>query len=233
MSKESSFPRHRVFRLLLLLFLLSLPAGCAGPDTSRSERDAAVPVHVLALAPFQVVSPGDSSELYVRCPLDGRTFRAGVTAKNPEAILEDLFLEKISSIPGLRLIPPGEAEETYGRICAASSAEHPGENLEKLGTALDADGVLFGYIYRFRERVGTPFSVEEPASVAFSVHLFNVPRKETTWNGAFDKTQTSLMENLLDVKTFFSAKGKWMTAEQLAREGVHRVMITFPAPGGS
>jgi len=233
MFKKSSFPPHGAFRLLFLLFVLSLPAGCAGPDTSRSERDAAAPVHVLAVAPFQVVSPGDSSELYVRCPLDGRTFSTGVTVKNPEAILENLFQEKLSSIPGLRLVPPEEAEETYGRICAAFSAENAAENLEKLGTALGADGVLLGYIYRFRERVGTPFSVEVPASVAFSVHLFSVTQNETTWNGAFDKTQTSLMENLLDVKTFFSAKGKWMTAEQLAREGVHRVMTTFPAPRGS
>lgn len=72
---------------------------------------------MLALAPFQEVSPGDSSELYVRCPLDGRTFRAGVTVKNPEAILENLFLEKLSSIPGLRLIPPGKPKRlTAGSV---------------------------------------------------------------------------------------------------------------------
>jgi len=222
---------NRAFRFFLPLLVVFLLGACAGPEKDLTPRDSSPPVHTIAVIPFEKISSGDPSEAYVRCPLDGKTFKAGITVDDPEAIVRNLFYERLSSLPGVRLVPPEQVEETYGRICTGFSPEHPDKNMEMLGKALNADGLFFGYVYRFRDRIGTPYAVQQPASVAFSVHLFNVSLKEVTWNGVFDKTQTSLMENLLDMKTFFSAKGKWMTVEELAGEGIHRVMTTFPVPG--
>jgi hypothetical protein len=43
---------------------------------------------------------------------------------------------------------------------------------------------------------------------------------EVLWKGRFDKTQTPLSENILDARTFFKGKGKWMTVESLADLGL-------------
>lgn len=230
-STERSVRMNRAIGVFLFLLFVFLPGGCAGPEKDLSLPDPSTPVRVVAVIPFQKISPGDTSDAYARCPLDGKAFKTGITVEDSEGILGNLLCENLSSLPGLRLAPAGEVEEAYIRVCTGFPLERPDEKLGMLGKALNADGIFVGFVYRFRERVGTPYAVEQPASVAFSVHYFDVSLKKMTWNGVFDKTQTSLMENLLDMKTFFSAKGKWMTAEQLAGEGIHRVMTTFPVPG--
>jgi hypothetical protein len=40
------------------------------------------------------------------------------------------------------------------------------------------------------------------------------------WKGRFNKTQRSLSENLLDIRTFLKGKGRWMTADDLAGMGL-------------
>ena len=92
----------------------------------------------------------------------------------------------------------------------------------------EADGIVVGYVYRFRERKGYPYSVKRPASVAFEIHLVRVKDGAIVWRGNFDKTQTSLMENLLQMSWFFREGGQWVTAEELAREGVERLLDTYP-----
>jgi hypothetical protein len=87
---------------------------------------------------------------------------------------------------------------------------------------------VVGHLYRFRERIGESYSVEQPASVAFEVHLIRVEDGELVWRGAFDRTQGSLMENLLQISYFFREKGRWVTAEELAAEGVKEILKSFP-----
>lgn len=222
---------HSVLMILLpAAFLLCW--GCAGPERETPLRETPAPVRTLAMVPFQKVSGGDPQEAGIRCPLYGRVFPEEIPAGSPERILDDLFREKLGSLPGMVLLPEEEMMKAQKRVCKEFTGRDARKNLEKLGEELGVDGIFFGFVYRFRERVGTPYSVEQPASVAFSVHLYHVLSKEIKWNAVFDKTQASLMENLLDVKTFFGSRGKWLTAEQLAAEGVRQVMQSFPAPGG-
>jgi len=48
------------------------------------------------------------------------------------------------------------------------------------------------------------------------------------WSGRFDKTQRSLSENLLDMRTFFRGKGKWMSARELASLGLEIIIRDMP-----
>jgi hypothetical protein len=48
------------------------------------------------------------------------------------------------------------------------------------------------------------------------------------WKARFDKTQISLSENLFDLQTFLKAKGRWMTADELAEMGLADFVETFP-----
>ena len=87
---------------------------------------------------------------------------------------------------------------------------------------------MTGYLYRYRERKGVSYTVEQPASVSFEIHLLRVSDGALVWRGSFDKTQSSLMENVLQFSSFFRGKGKWVTAEELAEEGIEQVLKTFP-----
>ncbi len=90
------------------------------------------------------------------------------------------------------------------------------------------DAILVGYVFRYRERMGYPYSVEKPASVAFDLHLVRVKDGVIVWRGAFDRTQTSLMENIFQLSSFFSWGGKWVTAKELSAVGLAAILKTFP-----
>jgi len=85
-----------------------------------------------------------------------------------------------------------------------------------------------GHLYRFRERRGEAFAVEQPASVALEIHLLRVEDGVLVWRGAFDRTQSSLMEDILQIASFYREKARWVTANELAEEGVEKILETFP-----
>jgi len=85
---------------------------------------------------------------------------------------------------------------------------------------LSCNGILDVKLHRFRQRVGGKYTASVPASVAFTYTLLDVNSGTVLCRGRFDETQQSLMSNLY---TFGSAKRRgftWITAEELAREGL-------------
>lgn len=100
--------------------------------------------------------------------------------------------------------------------------------LVEIGRALYADAVLVGHVYRFKDRVGTRYSVDSPASVAFDIHLVDVSNGSMLWVGHFDETQRSLFENLFKIGTFLRRKGTWITAEEMAVSGLEDVLQALP-----
>jgi hypothetical protein len=74
------------------------------------------------------------------------------------------------------------------------------------------------YLYRYEERRGGNFAVERPASVGLHVHLMEGNVALRVYE--FDEVQRPLSENLLDLGKFIRRGGRWITAEQLAGEGI-------------
>lgn len=104
----------------------------------------------------------------------------------------------------------------------------PRQALCETGRELGADLVVAGYVYRFRERIGESFAVEEPASVAFEIVMLRVETEELAWRAVFDYTQKSLLEDLFQLPFFLKGKGRWLKAEELLEDGIGQVIETFP-----
>ena len=105
----------------------------------------------------------------------------------------------------------------------------PLEILQEVGKAFEADAILAGYIYRWREREGTDYAVDRPASVAFDLQLIRPTDGAVLWKMKFDKAQQSLSENILDLKTFLDGRGRWMTVEKLAMLGLRKALGDMPS----
>jgi hypothetical protein len=218
-------------RVLCLLFII-FPPSCfpetgvkldfAGKDETAFRR--------MAVVPFQRVMPEDASIKTVSCPISGKIFMTCKPSGGVEAekVVEKIFLRKLEDRRRLIIIPTDRTGSVYKRISADSFKVNQLEILQKVGTELEADGVIIGYIYRYRERKGYPYSVEKPASVAFCIHLIRVSDGAMVWKGIFDRTQGSLMENILQVSSFLNQGGKWLTAEELSEVGVNKILETFP-----
>jgi hypothetical protein len=179
--------------------------------------------------PFQQIVPEDLHSGAVRCPLCGVIFSAAKAAGSPETVVEERFLEQLEKRkPKFNVIAGDRVAGVYRRVSAESLKAPFRQILRDVGNELGAEGIVIGYVYRFRERKGEPFAVEHPASVAFEIHLLRVEDGVLVWRGAFDRTQSSLMEDLLQFSSFYREKGRWVTAEELAGGGLEKIMETFP-----
>lgn len=93
-----------------------------------------------------------------------------------------------------------------------------------LGVAVAADAVIFGRVFRFRERVGDQFGATEPASVSFELGLLQVETGEVVWTGDFQQTQRSLSGNFRQFLTFWEKGPRWLRARELAGVGVEKLL---------
>jgi hypothetical protein len=87
-----------------------------------------------------------------------------------------------------------------------------------------ADAVITGRMQRFRERVGDEWGAKSPASVAFVLELVDVRRGDLIWSARFDETQKSLSENIFAIGDIRQRGVRWLSAEQLTREGVKKAI---------
>jgi hypothetical protein len=220
----------RFAQFLLLFFILCIFCGCqraSGVSTTLKD-DGKVVFKRIAVVPFQAIRQEDADISTVRCPVCGVVFRTESYAKGSETVVEGIFLERLKDEKAFALIPPDRVGGVYEGVTGALFKADILDVLKKVGTELEADGIILGYVYRFRERKGFSLSVEKPASVAFEIHLIRVSDGAIVWKGIFDKTQASLMENLLQIASFIKEGGKWVTAKELAAEGMDDVLKDFP-----
>lgn len=212
---------------------VSLPffiSGCnskVGIETDSSYKGAVV-LSRIAIVPFQIVIPEETSMKTVSCPLTGTIFGTCVSSEGAEKLVENIFFRKLKNSKQIILIPPDRVSGVYRRISVDSLKVNLLDILRKVGTELGADGVVAGYVYRYREREGYPYSAEKPASVAFGIYLIRVSDGALVWRGVFDRTQRSLLENILQVSSFFKSGGRWITAGELSEMGIDEVLKNFP-----
>jgi hypothetical protein len=223
---------HKIIILCGLSVIVSGIMGCynAGGAGTTLKQDDNLIFQRVAIAPFQQATPEqmdinavDCSRCWFFSKMDGPPDR-------PEAIVEQIFIERLKAGYKVDIIPPDRVAGIYERYIGAFDKVTPRSLLKKVGDDLDADGIVFGYIYRFRERQGTPYAAAKPASVAFEIYLFRVSDSALVWKGHFEKTQTSLMENVFQASAFLKGGGRWVTVRELSEEGMDNVMKNFPAP---
>ena len=225
---SSSFFQKRILTSFLF-FLLLVTFGCHSMEgvSTTLMPEGKIALKRLVIIPFEDNIPEDEMGRMMSCPLCGAIFQTEKYTRADGAKVEDLFAEGLRESQRFTIVNSDNVAEVYRRV----GATFKGPLIEKLkivGSELGADGVLFGYIYRYRERKGYYYSVEKPASVAFDVHLIRASDGLIVWRGAFDKTQMSLMENLFQLSSFFRWGLKWITARELAEEGVTEILQTFP-----
>jgi hypothetical protein len=165
----------------------------------------------------------------VRSPISGAVFSAEPVSEELASGLSDSLFEMLTKKNNRKWVPPREAASAFSSLASSNLTMTDREIYIQIGKTLSAEGVLGGHLYRWREREGTDYAVSRPASVAFDLYLISVGDGAILWKARFDKTQTSLSENLFDIQTFLKAKGRWMTADELATLGLTEVVEAFPS----
>lgn len=92
----------------------------------------------------------------------------------------------------------------------------------EVGRCMGVDALLAPQLIYLVERDGGEMGVRVPASVILELYLIDVKGQALAGRFHFDETQLSLSENLLDADKFLRRGGKWITAAELAGEGIEQ-----------
>jgi hypothetical protein len=214
----------KTFSIALPLLYLFFISGCYSPKYQQKKDSFPAGIEKIAVVGFKTALSEDESPNLFRSPISGQTIQAEpVSEKKAEEMTFDLF-NLLKTSAKYSLIQPGQARGVYSALLSQDTGISEVDMLKKAGKSFSADAVLFGYIYRCRERVGAEYGIQTPASVAFDLSLVSADNGSVLWRGIFNKTQMSLSENLLDFSTFIKSKGKWLTSRELAQIGLEQLV---------
>ena len=204
-----------MMKLAGLIFLLLLESCSIGAGNLQSRRVTDLESrHIRRIA---VLPP---NEEVVAQP---RAIPGTSEPRNPERdaseTLTRIIYSVMAAMPNWQIVSDNEVREVSQGVSATDS-----DRLRQIGQMVYADAVIVGHVRRYRERVGDEWGAKSPASVAFVLDLIDIRRGETVWSATYDETQKSLSENIFALGDVTQRGFRWLTADQLAQEGVKKAV---------
>ncbi|MDZ4165950.1 MAG: hypothetical protein U1C55_12565 [Smithellaceae bacterium] len=221
----------RINRLLGPVVIALLLMGCSLRDriTVVSMQDDYAPFHRVAVLTFQHVPADAVSSKGPKIANEKTDALPDRTDPDAARIIQEIFVLNVQGQPGYYLVDEAELGRIYRKIAPDGLSEEDRAGFFRtLGKEMGVDGLITGNVYRFRDRKGRSYSAQSPASVAFEIGLVRTSDGAVVWRGIFDKTQKSLLENLLDISSFYRQRGRWVTARELAEEGIEDIIQRIP-----
>jgi hypothetical protein len=213
--------------VLLVALCLVIDGGAGCQAAEAQAKVSGVHVQQLAVMPFikgtsEAQKKEKQLEKNLDCQLRGLCAIEEEIFSASEEAVTNLAQAQLRHKFGDKIVSRARVSEAYAGLSKEAS-DTPRDIAVRLGQGLGVDHVMVGLVWRYQERVGGPMGASEPASVAFSLFMVEVSSGQLVWQGSFDKTQTSLSENLLDTPMFLKKGMKWLNAEELSSYGLERI----------
>ena len=218
---------------VLTLILCNPINGSAVTDHKSFEKTdlSTLQFKRIAVMPFLVgklESPEEPVEKPLSQPLEQLHINA---AKVPEGA-DRIMTRRVNDVMQIRfadqMVSMEKAAAVYADVIRDLTLDTPRKLAKKFGENLQADLVVVGAIWRFREKGTVEENPDSPASVAFSVYLIEVASGKRLWRNAFDGTQKALSEDVLGGLKQIKMGPRWLAVKELARYGVKNVFRKFP-----
>ncbi|MGD2000351.1 MAG: hypothetical protein PVG81_09600 [Desulfobacterales bacterium] len=220
------FSGRRVGLILFGLFLL-IATGCSTTGVKTVTVGPAGGIKSILVLPFDDLAKIYSETGLIKCPLCDYFFEAGPVPPNAVDWLSERLVDILGQQATAALITHDRSFD-YSEQASSTGMLTERKLMAQAGRSSNADAVLTGYIYRYEERVGTPFAASRPASVAFSLHLIRSADGADVWFGYVDETQQALSENLFNMAIFWQRRGRWVSADEMAQAGLTELLDKFP-----
>ena len=190
---------HALVRFGSFAGCLLLLAGCAGQTKQNSTIDESVAVSCIAVMPAMPTVDYDAPDAQAK----------STALLKGSQVVNELVRELLNS-PKVRFV--GEQDLSLGSPTLDKSRE--------IANGYQCNVVLDISVSRFEERVGGEYGVKQPAAVTFAYRLFETDEGRVFCHGRFDEQQQSLMENLFTLSKAQSRGLTWLSAKELARDGL-------------
>jgi hypothetical protein len=127
---------------------------------------------------------------------------------------------RANELGGWEVVPQDDVEDALQQLPPLTVADLD-QNALALGRKVAADGVIYGVVNRYRERVGFDYAAQSPAAVAFVLNFVDENSKQVVWTAKFAREQEALSQNILDLPNFVSHGARWVRAHDIAVEGIN------------
>ncbi len=141
--------------------------------------------------------------------------------------LYDALISQTSGVGNFEILPLKKSDTEFAKLKSGKPKIYYKDIAIDVGRVLGADSVMIGVISHYTERGGSEWGVESPSTVAFSVEVLSTKDGRVIWETYFTETQKPLFDNLFDIKKFVKRGGKWISADELAKEGARKVARRF------
>lgn len=141
--------------------------------------------------------------------------------------LYDALISQTSGVGNFEILSLKKSDTEFAKLKSGKPKIYYKDIAIDVGRVLGADSVMIGVISHYTERGGSEWGVESPSTVAFSVEVLSTKDGRVIWETYFTETQKPLFDNLFDIKKFVKRGGKWISADELAKEGARKVAGRF------
>ena len=211
----------------VVLFIMVANAHSASIQSAKADLNASR----IALMPFivgKLESPDAPSSKPLSKPLNQIAGDDGGLPEGSERILNRLVSQALKRRFPESMLAFDRVTTAYSEITADPLLDTIRKQAVRLGEMLQADFIMVGTLWRFREKGTLEEGMEgmpaSPASVGFALYLVDVKSGARLWRGFFDGTQKALTEDVLGGAKQIRMGLRWLSAEELAQYGVKSLM---------
>ncbi len=213
---------QKAYAAAILLIIITL-SGCGLFNNNPTDIAPLPRLKRIAILPIDRASARVASERPT-CSLSDSVVDKNIIPPEPAKVLTDILFQRYNNSPQFLIVPQGRCMGFLNNFLASNISQSQIALIRSFGRQLGVDAVLYGKLYKFKERIGNNYSVKRPASVGFDLNLIRTRDGALLWRFNFEKTQQALTENLFDIKFYRSQGMRWLTAGELARYGMEKAM---------
>lgn len=200
---------------LALLALLTLAWGCASP-----KQGPALPDTRIGVADF--TQPESTMDML-----------AGYMPENTPRVSQKNLAELSTAFASVLSTETSRQYAEGSKYLECKDAKAPGQTKSRVaamkhwgavGQCMNVDFLIVPQVMELQEREGSEAGVTRPAGIVMNFYMINVKEGVLVSRSHFDETQMALINNLLDTGKFISRGGKWVTAIELAKEGMTKAI---------
>ncbi len=198
----------KFLQLLVICAITTLLSACGLKQllpTEQERQEAQVKVPCIIVLPVETTVNKDVSMSYP----DAAVLESGAE------FMDSVLAEELVGRKNVRVISERQLTSLIPRDSASQLTL-----IKNIGSELKCGAVLITSLFDYRQRQGGSYGAESPASAAFTMKLVNTRDGRVIWQSMFKETQQSLMSNLLSFSKAESRGFKWITVENLVRQGL-------------
>ncbi len=128
---------------------------------------------------------------------------------------DSVLQNKLAINPKVRLLSRNQVDKLVPEVEGGLS-----RTVAMIGQKVNCDGVLITTVKRFKQREGSEFAADSPASTEFQMVLRHSQNGSVLWSTDFRETQDSFFANIFSFTKMQSRGFKWISVEQLMEQGI-------------